>query len=334
MSDQKRRVTRNDVARLAGVSPAVVSYVINNSKYVSDEKKAAVLRAIDELQYRPNLQARSLKTQRSMQLAFVCDNLRNDWLEISEKMLFDRGYYVSHCYSRDGDDFIQMLIARQFDGIFMMSNRYHTSQLNDLAEAGVPVVLYKTRNYGDLNPNIVTVVPDLFDSIKKSVRYLALRGHKRIAILLPIRYLSTGLDRDGVRERAYVEAMEESGLVPENELICTATESMESILSSVFNLLTGDPGRRPTAIIAGNDWMAGHVIQYIKRLGLKVPDDVAIMGEDNTYLADMLSPTLTSIDFSKQDFSEKLTDTMLRLIAGERPEDIYIPVSVVVREST
>ena len=141
-STTNRRVTRDDVARLAGVSPAVVSYVINNSKFVSEEKVIAVRKAIEELQYRPNMQARGLKMNRSMQIAFVCDNLMNYWLADAEKYLFENGYYVSHCYSRDGDDFIDMLIARQFDGVFMMSNRYSTSQLNRLAKAGIPVVLY------------------------------------------------------------------------------------------------------------------------------------------------------------------------------------------------
>ena len=95
-----KNATRNDVAKLAGVSPAVVSYVINKTKFVSEEKTQAVLDAIKELNYQPNLYARSLKTNRSMQIAFVCDNLRNDWLEIAEKKLDKLGYNVSHCYSR------------------------------------------------------------------------------------------------------------------------------------------------------------------------------------------------------------------------------------------
>ena len=87
-----KKITRNDVAKLAGVSPALVSYVMNQTKPVSEEKTLAVKRAIEELQYRPNLHARGLKTNRSMQIAFVCDNLRNDWLEIAEKGFFDKGY--------------------------------------------------------------------------------------------------------------------------------------------------------------------------------------------------------------------------------------------------
>ena len=135
-----KNATRNDVAKLAGVSPAVVSYVINKTKFVSEEKTQAVLDAIKELNYQPNLYARSLKTNRSMQIAFVCDNLRNDWLEIAEKKLDKLGYNVSHCYSRDGDDFIQSLISGRYDAVFMLSNRYKAVQLNRIAEAGIPVV--------------------------------------------------------------------------------------------------------------------------------------------------------------------------------------------------
>ncbi|MCI8505594.1 MAG: LacI family transcriptional regulator [Lachnospiraceae bacterium] len=329
-----RRVTRNDVAELAGVSPAVVSYVINSSKFVSEEKTRAVREAIEELQYRPNMQARGLRINRSMQIAFVCDNLRNDWLEDAEKLLFEKGYYVSHCYSRDGEEFIQMLIARQFDGVFMMSNRFSTAQLNEIAEAGIPIVLYKTRNYGKLNPNIVTLVPDLVDGVIKSVNYLAMKGHERIALIPPLRYKTTGLSDDGFRVRAYMDAMKKNGLSLKEELICTHTESMETICGDVFNMLANsDKDARPTALITGNDYIAVHLIQYIKKLGLRVPDDVAVMGVDNTYLATVVTPQLTTMDFSKEEFSEKLASIMLNLLAGKVPPDEYLKVSIVVRES-
>lgn len=332
--EKPKRVTRNDVAKRAGVSPAVVSYVMNSSKFVSEEKTAAVKKAIEELQYRPNMQARGLRTNRSMQIAFVCDNLRNDWLEDAEKLLFDKGYYVSHCYSRDDEGFVQMLVARQFDGIFMMSNRFSTAQLNSITEAGIPVVLYKTRNYGKLDDRIVTVVPELYEGMIKSVNYLSMKGHKRIALIPPIRYKTKGLSDDGFRVSAYMEAMKQNGLELSEELICTDTDSMEEILASVFNMLAnGNQESRPTALITGNDYMAVQIIQYIKKLGLQVPNDVAVMGVDNTYLAEVTSPTLTTVDFSKKEFCQKMANTMLKLIEGEIPKDEYIKVSVVVRGS-
>lgn len=333
-TQKQKRVTRNDVAKLAGVSPAVVSYVMNSSKYVSEEKTLAVKRAIEELGYRPNMQARGLKTNRSMQIAFVCDNLRNDWLEDAESRFFEKGYYVSHCYSRDDDNFMPMLVERQFDGVFMMSNRFSTAQLNYIANAGIPVVLFKTRNYGKLASNIVTVAPDYYGGMIKSVNYLAMRGHKNIAMIPPVRYRIKGLEDDGFRVSAYIEALKQNGLSFREELICTETKSMDAILSSVFNMLVNSRmDEKPTAFITGNDYEAVHIMQYIKKMGLKVPQDVAVVGVDNTYLSEVVSPTLTSLDFSKERFSEKLVSTMMSLLEGEIPEDEYIKVSIVMRES-
>lgn len=327
-----RKVTRNDVAKRAGVSPAVVSYVINQTKFVSEEKTRAVRQAIEELQYRPNLYARSLKTNRSMQIAFVCDNLRNDWLEIAEKKLFDAGYFVSHCYSRDGDDFIQMLITGRFDGVFMLSNRYTAQQLNQIAEAGIPIVLYQTREYRDLAPNIVTVVPDIRAGIAKTINYLAFRGHQRILFVPPLRY-NMSMEQ-GFRERAYREALAANGLPCDERNICTADETIEEVLAHVFDrVFSQTPGERATAVVAGTDYIAACIVQYVKKLGLKIPQDLAVVGMDNTYLAEMVSPTLTSIDFSKEEFSAKLVDTLLALLRGETPPDQYIQVSLCVRES-
>lgn len=328
-----KKITRNDVAKLAGVSPAVVSYVLNHTKTVSEEKTLAVKRAIEELNYTPNLYARSLKTNKSMQIAFVCDNLRNDWLEIAEKKFMTKGYFVSHCYSRDSDDFIKALIEGRFDGVFMLSNRYIASQLNSIASAGIPIVLYKTRDYSFLEPNIVTVAPDIYAGITKAISYLIARGHKKIILAPPLRY-NMNLRKE-YREKAYKEALEANGIAYDESLVCKNTDSLDSICSTIFDLLfSGKPSERPTAIVAGDDYLAGNIMQYLKKLGLNIPEDMSVIGMDNTYLAEMLSPQLTTVDFSKEEFSERLVDTMLKLMKGEQPEDTFISVSLAVREST
>lgn len=151
-----------------------------------------------------------MKTNKSMQIAFVCDNLRNNWLDIAENMFFDKGYFVSHCYSRDGGEFIQMLIEGRFDGVFMLSNRYTASELNEIASAGIPIVLYKTRDYSFLESNIVTVAPDIYGGIRKAVNFLIVKGHERIIFAPPLRY-NMNLKK-GFRERAYKDALEENGI--------------------------------------------------------------------------------------------------------------------------
>lgn len=327
-----RSVTRNDVAKRAGVSPALVSYVINNTKPVSDEKRAAVLRAIEELHYSPNLNARGLRTNQSMQIAFVCDNLRNDWLEIAESLFTEQGYSVSHRYSNDQPDFIRRLIEERFDGVFMLSNRYVAEQLNQIASAGIPVVLYKTRDYSYLGPNIATVAPDIYDAVRKTVNYLIVRGHKRIILAPPLRY-NMNLGK-GYRERAYKEALEENGIEYDESLVCMNTDSLNDIYDTIFDrMFSGRAADRPTAVVAGNDYIAAHIIQYLKSLNFKVPEEVAVVGMDNTYLAELLTPQLTSVTFSKEEFSQQLVNSMLTMIRGGKPEDVFIDVALAVRDS-
>ena len=332
VAGKNKRVTRNDVAKLANVSPAVVSYVINDSKFVSAEKVAAVKRAIEELHYRPNMQARGLKTNRSMQIAFVCDNFMNYWLEGAEKCLFAEGYYISHCGSIMEEGLIEMLIERQFDAVFMMSNRYSTAELNRLAATGIPMVLYKTRSYGELDPRIVTVVPDYKDATIKSVNYLVMRGHSRIALVPPVRYKIAG--GGGFRLSAYTQTLRDNGIEPRMDFVCMDTDSHEAISNSVMNMLLRSDAERPTAFIAGNDYLALQVMRCARQLGLRIPEDVAVIGADNTYLGEAVIPALTSVDFSKEDFCNHLVQTILAVIRGERPEDRYIPVSLCIRETT
>lgn len=332
-TEKTKHITRDDVARLAKVSPAVVSYVMNESKFVSAEKVAAVKRAIEELHYRPNMQARGLKTNRSMQIAFVCDNFMNYWLEDAERELLKNGYYVSHCGSLVEEGLIEMLIERRFDAVFMMSNRYSTAELNRLVTAGIPLVLYKTRDYGELDERIVTVVPDYRDATVKSVHYLVMRGHTRIALIPPVRYKVSG--SGGFRLSAYTQALRQNGIEPRMDFVCTDTESNEAIRTCIMNMLLGnDATQRPTAFVAGNDYLALQVMRCAHNLGLRIPRDVAVVGADNTYLGEAVIPALTSIDFSKTDFCKCLVNALFAVMRGERPEDTYIPVSLCVRETT
>lgn len=331
---RKKKATRNDVASLAGVSPAVVSYVINQSKFVSEEKTKAVLKAIEELNYRPNENARSLKTGQFKRIAFVCDNLRNDWLEIPEKLFFDKGYTVSHVYSRDGDAFIQRLITGQYDGIFMLSNRYSSEQLNRIAREGIPIVLYKTREYlHQLDENIVTVAPDCYDGVSKAVNYLLMKGHRRIIFAPPLRYDMTNFE-GGFRERAYIDTLKKAGIPVDSSLICRNTETMETLQDDVFQmLLSKSPEERPTAIVTSNDYMAGKMIPFLRKMGLHLPEDMAIIGMDNTYLSEIVTPMLTSIDFSKEDFAQALVSSMFAMINGGKPEDRYLKMTLMIRDS-
>lgn len=331
---RKKNVTRNDVAKMAGVSPAVVSYVINGTKFVSEERRAAVEEAIKKLNYHPNMMARGLKTQKSMLIAFVCDNLRSTWLEQAEEQLFEKGYYVSHCYSKPGQEFLNSLVLRRFDGIFMMTNQFTTGELNWLAAQEIPILLYKTRSYGELDPRIVTLVPDYTDAVGKAVHYLVSKGHTRIAMFPPIKYKTKGLGGDDFRVHAYEEAMKMHKLFPSPEYVCTKTEKLETIKEHVFSLMVCKPEEeRPTAMVVGDDYLAAQIMNYLKELGIRVPADVAVIGADNSYIASLVSPALTTADFSKTEFSNKLVEMMTSMIDGISVDDCILDMNIIIRES-
>jgi len=331
----KRIVTRNDVANRAGVSPAVVSYVLNNSNYVSEEKREAVLAVVKELHYNPNYLARGLRTSKSNHFALVCDEIQNELFTEMEKLLYERGYYLSLCTSHVDDTFIQMLVNRRFEGIFMTSNAFNEKQYNYIAANEIPMVFFKTRNFKGLDPRIVTVAPDFFSGIQKSMDYLILKGHTRIALVPPLHYKTKGIQGDDFRVRAYVESLEKNHLPINGSLVCTQTQTIESVFEDVFVMLTGsDVHLRPTAFIVGNDYLAAQLIQYLKQLCLQIPDEVAVIGFDNSAYASITSPTLTTIDFNKKQLAQKVVDKLFSIMDGEVPIDEYTEVSLVIGGSS
>ena len=123
MSNQRKRVTRADVAKLAEVSETIVSYVVNNNRYVDKEKKKRVLAAIKELNYLPNYAARTLQGKKSNHIVFIADRIENEHFsglvrEI-EKHAYKHGYMISLCANRNTDDFVQQIISRQYDGVII-----------------------------------------------------------------------------------------------------------------------------------------------------------------------------------------------------------------------
>lgn len=332
---KKKAATRNDVAAHAGVSPAVVSFVLNNSNYVSDEKRNAVLAAIDELGYHPNVMAKGLRARKSSTFAFICDVVQEEIFSEVERLLFEKGFFLSLNYGRVDDSFIKMLVGSQFQGIFMFSNAFATEQLNFIADHDIPTVIYMTRSYRDLHPNIVSVVANYYDGVVKSVDYLALKGHKRIGLIPPVKYRTKGISGDDFRAKAYVHALEKHNLPVNDAYVSLNTQSMETICEDIFRMLVDMPAsKRVTALVIGNDYQAAQIVQYIKKLGLSVPNDVAVIGTDNSPHASITSPTLTTIDFSKKGVAQKAVDALLSLVDGNRPPDELIDVNLVIREST
>lgn len=227
-----------------------------------------------------------------------------------------------------------MLISRQPEGIFMATNMFDAQQLNTIAMNGIPIILYRTKHYEALDPRIVTVVPDYYDAVRKSVDYLILKGHTCIGMVPPVKYLTKGVEGDDFRVRAYVEALRRSNIPVRPELVCTRTQTVDDICEEVFRMLvSSEKDGKPTALVVGNDYLAAQIMQYLKKLDISVPDDLSVIGCDNTQIAPLTTPALTTVDVSKERLAKTYVDKMLALVEGQQVEDEYMGVKLIIRES-
>ncbi len=165
MSQNGERVTRYDVAKAAGVSETIVSYVVNNNRYVAKEKRQRVEEAIAALHYRPNNVARALKGKRSNQLLFIADQITNEYFSriVSEmdKYAYEAGFLISLCANRNTPEFVSQVISRQYDGIIISSISFPMEYVESFGKAGIPVLLFEHRTHGVLPENVATLASGL-----------------------------------------------------------------------------------------------------------------------------------------------------------------------------
>ena len=326
------KATRNDVAKKAGVSPAVVSYVLNNSNYVSEAKRKAVLEAIKELDYSPNLFAKGLRTNRSFSIALVGDSLQDELFGPLSVRLLNEGFYSSLFYSQLSDSFIQRVIDGRFDAVFMTSNGFTPQQLNRITENGTPVILYKSRDYSGLSDRIFTMAPDFYGGVLQAMRYLIQKGHGRIAYIPPLRYRTRGLGGDDFRVQAYSQALQDVRLPQDARLVCTHTDNVAQIWQDVQAMFQMQA--RPTALVVGDDYLAAQLMQYLRTAGYRIPEDVAVVGWGNIPSAMITTPQLTTVDSGVDRFAGKVAEALVDVANGLRLQDYYSPVKLVVRDST
>jgi len=307
--------TRKDVAELAGVSPAVVTYVLNKSNYVSKETREKVLAAIKQLNYQPNYLALSLKTNRTYNFALVCDDIRSElFSDIAyhmEQQAYEHGYNVFLCSSHEDDKFLRMLMHRKMDGIFIATSIYKSEQLNYLASGKMPVVLYKAREYHKLDDSIKCICVDYRGTARVLTNHLIERGYKQIAFLPPIYSALQQLKCDDYRYRGYCDSLISHNIPIDESLVCFDTQSYASILNFASGVYERKKTDTPIAFVAGNDYLATIVMNHFIQQGMLPLRDFAIVGMDATASSVNVSPRLTTMGFSKEEVAKCVVNSML-----------------------
>ena len=331
----KHQVTSLDVARLAEVSQSAVSRSFTPGASVAPETRARVLEAARKLGYRPNAIARTLSTRRSRMIAVVVSNLQNQFypgvIEALSQRLQKDGYHVLLFITdiEDADELLVELLSYQVDGIVMASTMLSSSLAQQIAAARIPVVMFnRTSRAGSIS----TVSSDNHGGGKSVAHFLADAGHTRVAYLAGAEDSSTNHDR----ERGLREGLAERGL----RIVARAVgdyryERAAHATRELFGALVAH-SERPDALFVASDHMAFAAIDTLRsELGLRVPDDVSVVGFDNVPQAEWGAFRLTTVAQNAAAMIEATVTMLLRQLedGAVTRDHVVIPTQLVVRAS-
>ena len=330
--------TIGDVARRAGVSPMTVSRYINNSGYISQATRERVERAIAELGYVPNALARGLRFKQTRTIALIVTDITNPFFTTlargAEDAASEQGFNVIFCNTDEDEakeaEYLKMLLQKQVDGILLVPAKCSGDSISLLQSRSVPLVVLD-RWVPGIRADVVR--GDSEQGAYQLARHLLDLGHRRIAILSGPPWVTTATDRVA----GYRRALSEASLDVDESLIFHDAFSQEGGYRMARLALSRRP--TPTALLAGNNFIAVGAFRALQEASLRVPDDMSLVAVDDLPLPIAMDPFLTVAAQPAYEMGRRATELLLRgLMEGRSPDDepteIVLPVSMVVRRST
>jgi DNA-binding LacI/PurR family transcriptional regulator len=327
-----RSPTIIDVAARAGVSKSSVSRVLGGSALVSEEARAAVLRAMEELSYRPNAAARTLVRRQSHSIGVLVSELHNPFftmvLDGIDAVAEEHGYTSlivrGKRRSQTEEDMLGRLLELQVDGIIAVTERLHRSVLTAAARSAPLVTLTHTPRI----PRVDTVVSDNREGARVVVDHLVALGHTRIAMIAdPTEHAGAE------RIQGYQAAMNGHRLTREVRVVNAPLTERGGYDATREVLAKADT---VTAIFAGNDVCAFGVIDALAEAGMQVPLDMSVVGYDNTPVAAFRTISLTTVEqFATEIGAEAMQSLLARLKRRDAPaRHVTVPSRLIERTST
>lgn len=335
-------VTIKDIAKALGISTSTVSRALRDSYEISPETKQLVLDCAEKLNYHPNPIALSLKEKRSRSIGVVVCEIANSFfsqiINGIESISYDKGYNViisqSHeSYEREVMD-LRYLSSRSVDGLLISvsTETNDISHLKALHEKGLPIVFFD-RITDEINTH--SVIVDNFKGAYDATEHLVQNGYKNIAAIANSEFLSITTERLA----GYREALLANGITPNDSYIkhCFYGGMIFSEIEEAVNrLLTLKT--KPDAIVTMSDKLTSGCLKTLKRRGLHVPEDIALVGFSNSDLAELISPPLTVVRQPAYEIGRDATELLLQLIESKRPikqfEKRVLTPELEVRESS
>lgn len=325
----------NEVARLAKVSIATVSRTINHVPTVDPKLAKRVWQVIREHDYTPNTQARALVSGRTRLLGLIISEITNPFfpelIQGFEDVAVENGYEVligSTNYDPDRmRTCIRRMIERKAEGVAVMTFGIEEPLLDQLADRNVPLVFV---DVAPELPGMSAIRVDYYQGIRQGVQHLAALGHRNIAFITgPLRLHSAQS-----RLSAFQRATRECGIVVDAGRIIEGDHTMEGGEKAAGSMLMA--AEPPTAVMCSNDATAIGVLHRAYRAGLRVPDDLSVVGFDNTRITHMTIPPLTTVEMSRFDLARAAVTALRAYVEREPAPKREYPVEtrLVVREST
>ncbi len=329
------KVTINDIAKLSGVSKATVSRVLNGSKPVSDQVRKKVMQAIEETGYKPSSLARSLTTKETKLIGIVIPDVSNPVFSELVKGMEDKsgesGYNVLLCNSylshKKELDYLEILRDKEVDGIIFLTTNETAEQTAFFKDFGKPVVVVD-RQFQAMD--LPSVGIDDHKAAFTAVNYLINLGHKNIGMVRSaLQDRSHGYNRyDG-----YCKAMEGAGLQVNPDNVIEGDFSVKSGYNAMLKLLSS--GKPPSAVFFANDLMAVGGIRCITDSGMKVPDDISVMGFDDIPISSMFIPSITTTRQPFFDIGSKAMEKLIDFIHKKEIEQYTVfETDLMLRNST
>lgn len=334
---EKKIYSIAEIAQICGVSKATVSRVINNiPQGVGPETREKVLKTIRELNYRPNALARSVATSKSGTIGLIIPDVGNFFYPKIIRGVTDYmdscGYNVIVANSdydpdREAQQLLR-LVDRRVDGILLCSGVSNRDFLEDFRKHNIPLALLG-RNF-DNSCSDASITGDNIRGAYKSAAHLMRNGSRRVV------YVEGNPDVAGSRQRmqGYIQAHKEFGLPVREEFIFSGEYSIAFGEEVAQRML--DSGLEFDAIITGSDLIAIGILARLMKRGVRVPEDVEIIGFDNIELTTVVTPMLSSISKPHYEMAQHISEQLIRIIQGETiplPHTVVEP-ELILRETT
>ncbi len=314
-----KKLTIRDIAKLAKVSHMTVSRVLNNDPKVKEETKNRVVEVIHKYKYRPDPTARMFANRKSFLLGIIVADIRNPfYAELArgiEDRTFENGYSTIFCSTDNKPErtarYVEHMLDAGVEGIVFASVRLNEPVVEELIRDKFPLVVVNRKLSGE---SYNYVVVDNFKGAYEMTNYLVECGYKRIAIISGPPILSTGLDR----LKGYEKALEDNSVKISDDYLLQGSFTKETGYEGTKKLL--ECAERPDVIFAGNDFIAMGVIDALEEACLRIPEDIAVVGFDDTEFASNRRINLTTVSQNQYEMGKLGADILVNCIETKGAE--------------